>query len=133
MKFSSLFLLICIGLSACDQKMKEPQEKTLLQEMMRERAVVYSKSPNTNKIPHDELWLVTGEVVAVKSGVIEPRSNFVASMFDDKERERMVKKKDGFDVFIDRDGGRACLNEKCVDIFYICKNSEPQETCKYFR
>lgn len=100
--------------------------------MQREKAVAYLKSPNLNKINHDELLLSSGKVIALGSNVIVPDAVFLVSMFDEKRKAELVAGGGEFDVMIDEKVGVVCLQSQCAKVFYICTKIDGGE-CKYFQ
>lgn len=133
--FIKIFLIVFLffALSGCDKKSDSPQEKISLQGMTREMAVAYSKSPNLNKISHDEIWTENGEVFNISPGLISPNPKFVVDMFDDKMREKLIARGIGFEIYVDKEQGKICTPSECAVIFYICRKNELQDVCHYYR
>lgn len=132
MKIISIVLLLFF-LTGCDKRDGSPQEKISLDGMTKEVAVAYAKSPNLNKISHDEIWAENGEIFNISPGLINPNPKFVVDMFDDKIREKLIARNSGFDVYVDRELGKICTASQCATIFYICRKNELQDVCHYYR
>jgi hypothetical protein len=85
------------------------------------QAVFYLKTNIPKKIDHDKIVLLTGETVALKSGVLSPEPAFERPILFDYKRVLSQKEQlQTFQVVLDRQKGVICLRSKCAQVFSIC-------------
>jgi hypothetical protein len=85
------------------------------------QAAFYLKTNIPNKIPNDEIVLLTGETIQLTSGVLTPDPAFERPiLFDYKRSLSKNEQLQTFRVSLDRVKGVVCLKSKCAQVSAIC-------------
>lgn len=128
-------LVGCLAIGACKETANDIPFKPS-PDFVAAEATLYLKSPIPQKINHDAILLVSGQILTFERERLAPRPNAVVSILTNSDdlKERS-KNSEQFRVLFSKSSKLVCIEEKCAVLLSICPpraELERGQKCEYF-